>query len=121
MSLNKNNKTPEKPKENEKELIRKNKKLEKQKRKALQKNRILHNKIMSDILEKDKPEDKKEQIKEKADTLSELDEYEEQKKNMINYGSIFKDLLKVNININQIVPNKKDEQEKLNKMLINKS
>ena len=115
LNLNKNNKTPEKPKENEKELIRKNKKLEKQKRKTLQKNRILHNKIMSDILEKDKPEDKKEQIKEKEDTLFELDEFDEQKKNMISYGSIFKDLLKVNININQIVPNKKEELEKTNK------
>ena len=115
LNLNKNNKTPEKPKENEKDIIRRSKRLEKQKRKALQKNRILHKKIMNDILEKDKPEDKKEPIKEKEETLSEVDEFEEQKKNMINYGSIFKDLLKVNININQIIPNKKEELEKTNK------
>ena len=116
LNLNNNkNKTPEKQKENDKNLIRKNKKLEKQKRKTLQKNRILHNKIMNDILDKDKPEEKKEQIKEKEDNLSEVDEFEEQKKKMINYGSIFKDLLKVNININQIMPNKKEDLEKMNK------
>ena len=64
---------------------------------------------MSDILEKDKIDQINETNREKEESNSENENYQNEKKRMIDYGSIFKDLLKVNININQIVHNKKEE------------
>lgn len=64
---------------------------------------------MSDILtDKNKMKEKKNQElkKENDESNSETEDDEEQRRKMMKYGSIFEDLLKVNIKINQIIKKK---------------
>lgn len=120
LSLNRRNKTPDKKVIEDLEKIKnkiKQKKEQKLKEKNLKKNRALHQKIMSDILsDKNKIKVKKNEFKKENDeSNSESEEDEEQRRKMMKYGSIFEDLLKVNIKINRIIKKKKEKLENLNK------
>ena len=121
LSLNRRNKTPDKKVIEDLEKIKnkiKQKQEQKLKEKNLKKNRALHQKIMSDILtDKNKMKEKKNQElkKENDESNSETEDDEEQRRKMMKYGSIFEDLLKVNIKINQIIKKKKEKLENMNK------
>ena len=122
LSLNRRNKTPDKKVLEDLEKIKnkiRKKKEQELKEKNLKKNRALHHKIMSDIIDKNKIKEKKieELKKENDESNSETEEDEEQKQKLAKYGSIFEDLLKVNIKINQIIKKKKEKEiEKLENM-----